>query len=184
MPGPAAPEPRTGLVRLAAADLSPVPWRNGAGLTCELAAGPGWRLSLADLTAPAPFSAYPGSDRVHVPLGVGYPLEVDGRLLEARPLEPVCFAGEVPVVLPSLPRPTTALNLITRRADCAGSLVVVRHDGATRWPPYVRAVVLLDGPSPVVVTGPSSLALQLGDALVAEVHIYERTPAPTEENQP
>lgn len=174
MPGPAAP------IRLDTADVPPVPSRNGAGLTRELATEPGWLLSLADIAVPVPFSGYAGSDRVHLPVGTGYPLEVDGRVLDARLLEPLCFAGEVPVVLRSLSQPTTALNLITRRASCSGSLVVARHDGVTGWPPYVRAVVLLDGPSPVAVTGPPPLKLHLADALVVEARIHERT----KENQP
>lgn len=113
MPGP-----------MSSAELPAVPWRNGAGHTRELATGPGWRLSLADLVAPAPFSHFPGSDRVHLPIEGGYTLVVDGAEHPARRLEPIEFPGEAAVVLRALARPTTALNLITRRDTCTGSLVV------------------------------------------------------------
>lgn len=50
------------------ADVAPVPWRNGGGLTRELLAWPDprdWllRVSVADIHASGPFSAYPGVDR-------------------------------------------------------------------------------------------------------------------------
>ena len=54
------------LVDLAA--TAPQPWRNGGGLTRELLAWPGsgdWvlRVSVADIEADGPFSAFPGIDR-------------------------------------------------------------------------------------------------------------------------
>lgn len=156
------------------AAVPPLPWRNGAGLTRQLAAGQGWRLSLADLAGPAPFSTFAGSDRVHLPLDGGYQLVVDGVVHEVRALESLRFPGEVPVLLRSVERPTKALNLITRRATCSGSLVVNRLDGASAWPPYVRAVVLLDHPSPLVaVASARPLTLDIADALVAEIHIED-----------
>ena len=55
-----------------AGELVPVPWRNGQGVTREIAAMPAgagpddflWRVSLADVVGPAPFSRFPGVDRV------------------------------------------------------------------------------------------------------------------------
>lgn len=156
------------------ADVSPVPWRNGAGLTRDLHTGRGWELSLADLVAPCPFSTFAGSDRVHLPLEGGYTLLVDGVERVALKHRPIAFAGGVPVLLRELQRPTTALNLIFRRGSCVGSLVVTRRDGRVSWPSSVRAVVLLGGVTPVVVTaGITSLTLDLDDAVVAEVHIHE-----------
>ncbi|MFT4081448.1 MAG: HutD family protein [Nocardioides sp.] len=110
------------------ADVPPAPWKNGAGSTRELATGPGWRLSLADLVAQAPFSFFPGQDRIHLPLEGGYTLVIDDVEHPARALEPIAFPGEAAVVLRSLDRPTTALNLMTRRDQCRGALVV---DGTT-----------------------------------------------------
>ncbi|MFJ9387641.1 HutD family protein [Nocardioides sp. NPDC101246] len=154
-------------------DVAPVPWRNGLGRTRELLVGPGWRLSLADLTAPGPFSSFPGNDRVHLPLEDGYTLVVDGHPIQARALQSVGFPGEAPVVLQDLARPTSALNLITERATCTGALVVARHEGTLTWPAYVRAVVLLDRPAPLVVAGDEPLTLHLTGGPVAEVHIFE-----------
>ncbi|MGD9832835.1 MAG: HutD family protein [Piscinibacter sp.] len=89
-------------------DLSAIPpqrWKNGAGLTREIAAWPRgagiddfeWRLSVADLERDAPFSAFPGVDRCIVVLdGAGMQLLDDrGECVQAlRPLEPWSFEGE------------------------------------------------------------------------------------------
>ena len=53
------------------ADLTPRPWKNGGGVTREIAAHPpeagldgfDWRLSMADVASDGPFSAFPGIDR-------------------------------------------------------------------------------------------------------------------------
>jgi len=53
------------------AGLSPVPWKNGAGSTTEIAVFPqdagftdfDWRVSLATIGADGPFSVFPGVDR-------------------------------------------------------------------------------------------------------------------------
>ncbi|SDK22458.1 hypothetical protein SAMN05428985_10392 [Nocardioides sp. YR527] len=167
MPGPAH-------VLIDSGDVAPVPWRNGLGRTRELLVGPGWRLSLADLAAPGPFSSFPDSDRVHLPLEGGYALVVGGHPIQARALQPVGFPGEAPVVLQDLERPTSALNLITDRSICSGTLLVARHEGTVTWPAYVRAVVLLDRPTPLVaVAGDEPLTLHLTGGPVAEVHIPE-----------
>ena len=54
------------------AGLSPVPWKNGGGVTRELASAPpdarsydvGWRVSIADITRSGSLSTFPGLDRV------------------------------------------------------------------------------------------------------------------------
>jgi uncharacterized protein len=57
-----------GIVRFA--ELPLVAWRNGGGVTREVAvAGSGgqdfeWRISIADVNAAGPFSAFPGIERI------------------------------------------------------------------------------------------------------------------------
>jgi environmental stress-induced protein Ves len=58
------------------AEIAPQRWKNGAGWTREIAIGPagsssddfGWRLSVAEVEADAPFSAFAGVDRCIVVL--------------------------------------------------------------------------------------------------------------------
>lgn len=69
-------------------DRSPVRWANGAGTTVELVALeesadltpglPRWRLSVASLERPAPFSPLPGLHRRFLPVGGDVVLTVDG----------------------------------------------------------------------------------------------------------
>src|SRR5690349_4472098 len=77
-----------------AADLPRVPWRNGQGLTTELAhGGPPddfrWRVSLADVGRSGDFSLFPGIDRTIVLV------EGDGMVLHL-PDGPRPLARDVP----------------------------------------------------------------------------------------
>lgn len=125
-------------------DLSAIPpqrWKNGAGLTREIAAWPPaagidgfeWRLSVAELERDAPFSAFPGVNRCIVVLdGAGMELRDDrGATVRAlRPLEPWPFEGER-VLSACLPHgPCRDFNVMTRRGRWRSALDVLRH-GAT-----------------------------------------------------
>lgn len=84
-------------------DLPAVPWRNGGGLTREVASasddnGLVWRISLADVTAEGPFSAFEGFRRILTVIGgEGMRYERPGLSLDAPPLTPVRFEGAPPV---------------------------------------------------------------------------------------
>ena len=83
-----------------------MPWKNGAGLTRELAISPAdasvddfdWRISVAAIERDAPFSAFPGVDRCIVLLrGAGMRLRsvdgaIDRRLTQAY--APHRFSGD------------------------------------------------------------------------------------------
>ncbi|CAB3752768.1 Protein Ves [Paraburkholderia solisilvae] len=81
-------ELRITLIR--AADLLAAPWKNGGGVTREIAAYPHaagydtfiWRVSLADVEQAGPFSRFAGVDRTLVLLsGAGMLLdETQGRM--------------------------------------------------------------------------------------------------------
>lgn len=104
------------LHQLPAADRTATPWRNGGGLTREVAAAPdgSWRVSLAEVAADGPFSAFPGLDRVlTVVEGAGLELAVDDRpAATIPPLHPYRFPGELPTTGRLLDGPVTALNLM------------------------------------------------------------------------
>lgn len=83
--------------------LSPQPWKNKGGVTRELAARKDgqhivWRLSVADVDAPGPFSIFPGAARVLTVIdGAGLKLKHAGGVIDARPGMPVRFSGDVPI---------------------------------------------------------------------------------------
>ncbi len=118
--------------------LPPQRWKNGAGLTREIAAWPAgagldgfeWRLSVAELERDAPFSAFPGVDRCIVVLdGAGMQLlDERGAPVQAlQPLEPWPFEGER-VLSASLPHgPCRDFNVMTRRGRWHAAVDVLRH---------------------------------------------------------
>lgn len=105
------------------------PWRNGGGVTRELAAQPdgadwSWRISVAEVAASGPFSCFPGVQRWFAVLGGhGVDLRVAGahhRLTsESAPFE---FDGEVAVDCQLLDGATQDLNLMVRRDSASGRM--------------------------------------------------------------
>jgi len=110
---------------LRAADRIAQPWKNGGGVTREVAAFPpdagmedfGWRISLADIAVDGPFSTFPGIDRVLTVIeGAGLMLEVGGRMLALDAASPpLAFAGEDAVQARLTGGPVRDLNLMVRR---------------------------------------------------------------------
>ena len=122
------------------AAIAPQPWKNGAGITREIAfGGPStaafdWRLSVADIDRDAPFSAFPGIDRCIVLLQGGgmrlraHDQSVDHALTET--LAPFRFAGEIALDASLAAGPSRDLNVMTRRGAWRSDVSVLRDQGA------------------------------------------------------
>ncbi|MBM7515649.1 HutD/Ves family protein [Nocardioides nitrophenolicus] len=112
-----------------AADLPRVPWRNGQGVTTELALGGdpddfSWRVSLAEVARSGDFSAFPGVDRIIMLVeGDAMTLHLPGHTQVLRTDEPFGFDGGVPVRC-TVDRPTRDLNVMTRRGVARATLEV------------------------------------------------------------
>ena len=86
------------------ADYRRMPWKNGGGSTLELLRDPApdggfnWRLSIADVTTPGPFSTFAGIDRqIMLVSGNGMILSFGQDappVVIASPLRPQAFKGE------------------------------------------------------------------------------------------
>ena len=112
-------------------DATPQPWRNGGGTTRELLARPAgdaWRVrvSVADVVADGPFSAFPHVSRWFAVIdGEGVVLEVDGVEHRcAKGDEPVAFAGDAATRSRLIDGPTRDLNLMLRGVGGAMRRVV------------------------------------------------------------
>jgi uncharacterized protein len=127
-------------------DVPAQPWKNGGGLTREMLAWPeggDWqcRISVADIEADGPFSAFPGVERWFTVLkGAGVELTVDGqahRLTRTSP--PLRFDGAAVTRCRLLDGPTRDLNLMLRgaRGGTRGGIWLAR-DGAAWAPPGSR----------------------------------------------
>ncbi|MFF1659441.1 HutD family protein [Streptomyces sp. NPDC058255] len=146
---------------LPAAERVAVPWKNGGGVTREIAAWPEgadmagfvWRVSLAEVAADGPFSAFAEVDRILTMVeGEGMDLTVGG---EARRVDtrfvPQGFPGDLPTDCRLLGGPVVNLNVMWRRGGEVAPSVTVAQ---SRRPIAVPAgpavlVVALDGTAEV-----------------------------------
>ncbi|MFI9002068.1 HutD family protein [Streptomyces sp. NPDC053541] len=161
---------------LRARDRAATPWRNGGGVTREIAAGPAdaglddfvWRVSLADVAAGGPFSAFPGVDRVITVVdGPGMQLTVDGapHLVDAR-FAPFRFPGDAVTDCRLLGGPLVDFNVMTRRTAATAEVRMVRGPFEAAPPAgAVTLVVVLNGTA--VDTG-SGRTLERFDAVLYE----------------
>ncbi|AXE94326.1 HutD/Ves family protein [Paraburkholderia terricola] len=125
------------------ADLVAAPWKNGGGVTREVAVFPEgvahddfvWRVSVADVAQAGPFSRFAGIDRTLVLLsGAGMLLdETDGANAHAakthalaQPLDVARFAGEARIDARLINGATRDFNLMVRRGAAVGELEVWR----------------------------------------------------------
>lgn len=122
------------LIRLSEAPATP--WRNGGGVTHELAAWPTredwcWRISVAEVASDGPFSHFPGVQRwFAVVRGQGVRLAVDGTLHEvAGASAPLEFDGAAQLDCRLLGGPTQDLNLMVQRERASGVMTRVTTPG-------------------------------------------------------
>lgn len=108
------------------------PWRNGGGMTAEVAAWPpdggsdfDWRVSFADVAGSGDFSTFAGVDRV-ITLIDGPPmtLELPSQTTVLRPFAPYSFDGELQVRYAAT-APTQDLNVMTRRGRASAAVEVL-----------------------------------------------------------
>lgn len=120
---------------LRASDYRRMRWRNGAGWTSEILKVHGsqdrdtndwdWRLSIAEIEADAPFSAFPGVDRELVLLsGNGLRLRFDDGTVHdlLPPHDKLRFAGERAAFGELIDGPTRDFNLMWKREAVAAQL--------------------------------------------------------------
>jgi len=112
-------------------NLIPVPWKNGGGITREIAASeagePFWRLSIADVTKDGDFSLFPGLHRIlTVVKGEGMVLQGKNETYRAIPLHPVSFPGDTPLLGKLVEGPVQNFNLIYDATKLDAELTVLR----------------------------------------------------------
>ena len=143
------------------ADYRRSPWKNGGGVTTDIAdeyrpgAPPGdwdgmiWRLGRTAIVSPAPFSDLAGFDRIQaVVAGRGLVLETPGGTIDVRePFRPVRFGGETPIASRLEAGPVEVVNLIGDRAAVRLDMVFLIEDESRTLGPGTHIVYAPTGPA-------------------------------------
>ncbi|WP_374833049.1 HutD/Ves family protein [Paenochrobactrum pullorum] len=121
-------------------DHKQMPWKNGGGVTVEIAIHPAdatvdnfdWRISTAKVAEDGAFSVFADIDRTLAVLdGNGIVLSVDGvetKLTQAS--EPYSFAGDAPTSACLIDGKITDLNVMTRRGVYTHTVTRIVLDGS------------------------------------------------------
>lgn len=159
------------------------PWKNGRGVTEELALWPDgsgfergdfdWRISKAAVEEAGAFSIFAGFERVLLVVSGGGLLLDHGEHAprsRLRPLEPLRFSGDWPTRCELPQGPIQDFNVLTRRGACDAQVMAV-HLGARRLREMIEApqafVHALGGALCVRVSGEEqAFELELGDSLL------------------
>ncbi|CAM2141108.1 HutD family protein [Pararobbsia alpina] len=172
--------------KISAASRRPVPWKNRGGVTREIAvqhspyADFDWRVSVADVDQPGPFSEFDGVDRIIVVTRGGQmALRHRDTVHRLACWEPFAFAGEDSITAHLPAGPTRDFNLMVRRAYGRGA-VYVYH--AAQQLAIATGVVFLhcaagsfsvsavgDDESPVVLEEGDTLRVDLDARMVFDV---------------
>jgi environmental stress-induced protein Ves len=181
------------LTLIRGAELVAAPWKNGGGITREVAAFPStaglndfvWRVSIADVAQAGPFSRFEGVDRTLVLLsGAGMVLDETGGLKEVplgdgtrrvqshtltKALDVARFDGESQIDARLIDGATRDFNLMVRRDAAQGEVDMWRGQMQQRTRRTLSAdVVLLFCASGSVRLDPGdtqALQLEAGDTL-------------------
>jgi uncharacterized protein len=126
----------TVVARLGPRDFRPQPWKNGGGITTELAVFPAsgrplWRVSVAEVAASGPFSDFSGYERTIMLLeGEGMRLVFDAapEAVIDTAHRPFVFDGAWKCHCHLLGGAVRDLNLVVDRAQARGAIEVLRGD--------------------------------------------------------
>ena len=127
-------------MKIAPRDFLAMPWKNGQGVTHEIAREPAvgerflWRLSLAEVPASGDFSLFPGYDRIIALVeGEGMELKFDEAPMKRldRWFEPFGFRGEWHCRSRLLGGPCRDLNLMVDRSRAVGKAERLALETAT-----------------------------------------------------
>lgn len=199
---PSAPDRKTGTEQkqdlspgtvIAYSGIRPAPWRNGGGVTRQIASGRldrsgnpeattgedwDWRLSIADVQTPGDFSAFAGMWRILTVIeGVGMVLRIDGTERRLERYGPLGFDGGAATSATLPEGPIRDFNLIARTGTVSGHVRIVElSPGHPLQLTRGRLGVLLQGAATLQVGGQHVQDLERYDTIVGG---GESTPAIT-----
>jgi hypothetical protein len=175
---------------LRAADRVATPWKNGGGVTREVAAWPPgagfddfhWRVSMAEVRSDGSFSVFAGVDRILAVLEGRLALGVTGfGEFDLSPGgSPAAFPGDAPATARLLAGPALDLNVMSRRG-VAGATLDQLQVGSTRRLEAIaahRLVIATGGPLRVIAADRAH-DLALHDAVMLDTAATVEAHRPT-----
>ncbi|MFP5311830.1 MAG: HutD family protein [Actinomycetes bacterium] len=156
------------------AELKAEPWRNGGGVTREIArqtsadGGFDWRVSIADVAKAGDFSTFPGMERVlTVVEGDLLLLTVDGKEQGLEKFRPFRFDGGAATAATLPTGDIRDLNVITRTGAFKGFMSILELSRKRPHPLFEGQFgVLLQGQANVTQGGGEPVDLGRYDAVV------------------
>ena len=160
------------------ADLKEGRWRNGMGVSWDIASEPpggedfGWRFAMARIDADVPFSHYPGVDRIFTLIeGNGLDLDLMGRpaLAVDHLYVPHPYPCDVETFCRLRNGPCRALNLFVKRGRWTANADIISSNAG------------IDHPGPLLVfvlkgrAGMNGAALGEGDTAIDADHVALRS---------
>jgi environmental stress-induced protein Ves len=166
--------PGWNIVRLA--DIPATPWRNGGGVTRELAMWPdagdwAWRMSVADVDKSGPFSRFEGIERWFAVLeGAGVQLDVAGVPHRMTATDaPLFFDGAAATGCELMAGKTRDFNLMVRRGPKPSRML--RVEGRFSETLGARTTIAVYAHSSAATVLFDEEALQLAPASLAWRHV-------------
>lgn len=172
------------------AELRAEPWRNGGGVTRELASHPkaasaqdgawDWRVSIADVSKAGAFSAFPGMDRVLTVIdGELLLLTVDGAEHPLEKYRPFRFPGDADSASALPTGDIRDLNVITRNGAFKGYTSIIELSKKRAHPVFEGQLgILLQGQATVSPGAADDSGA--GDSGTADTPEASRTPGEPE----
>ncbi len=164
---------------LPAAGRVATPWKNGGGVTREIAVFPHgagmddflWRISQADVVLPGPFSVFDGVDR-HITILEGQlrMTFAEREITLASDQPGLAFAGDAAVTAAPIGGPVADLNVMTRRSTYRADVLAGADFASLEGTP--EAVVLLARAACRVL----NFELERYDALLCDGHDWRDAP--------
>jgi uncharacterized protein len=178
------------LTLLRGAALVASPWKNGGGVTREIAVASvashagaaldtfAWRVSVADVAQPGPFSRFEGVDRTLVLLeGAGMLLDEAGTTPVShaltQPLDVARFAGEAAIDARLVNGATRDFNLMMRRGLASGTLEVWRGHQERTMQAQTVLLYCAKGEQEIRIDGDRHVRLEAGDTLRIDTSLDE-----------
>ncbi len=166
------------LTTLHPADFTRTPWKNGGGVSIDIAAeydaeapaGTGgslvWRLGRTTIASAGPFSDLTGYDRQQVVVaGRGLVLETPQGEIDLRlPFQPVAYDGGLAITSRLEDGPVEVVNLIADRSRTRIAITVITQGAAMPLEPGIHLVYAAAGPLAVAL-GEQALAVASDHAL-------------------